>query len=248
MILPFQKIKNGRELGGMNAADGKRTKCCLLLRSGELFTASDREIHSLGEDYKVRTVIDFRDISECEVRPDKMIPGAAYRQIPILPPQPEEMRNKLMALLMNEPRATFLRIYENIAENSDAAAAYRKFFQTILEDPGAPVLYHCRQGKDRTGIASILLLTALGVPEEEVLKDYFLTNELLKADFEALKAEGLPEDQLIRARDILFVTNECIDRYFAVLKKNWGGVEGYLKGALRLDQNDLKTLRDVYTE
>ncbi|HMM07255.1 MAG TPA: tyrosine-protein phosphatase [Clostridiales bacterium] len=248
MILPFQNIKNGRELGGLTAADGKKTKCCLLLRTGELFTADEKEILSLSEDYKIKTVIDFRDHSECEIRPDKEIPGAVYHQIPILPPQPEEIRDQLMAMLINEPKATFLRIYENIAENSDAAAAYCKFFQVILENQGVPLLYHCRQGKDRTGIASILLLSALGVPEEEVLKDYFLTNELLKADYEALKAQGTPEDQLEKAKDILFVMEECVHGYLGLLKKNWGSINGYLQGALCLGQEDLKTLRAIYTE
>ncbi len=248
MILPFQYIKNGRELGGLTAADGKKTKCRLLLRTGELFTADEKEILSLSEDYKIKTVVDFRDSSECEIRPDKEIPGAVYHQIPILPPQPKEIRDKLMTMLMHEPKATFLRIYENIAENNDAAAAYRKFFQVILENQGAPLLYHCRQGKDRTGIASILLLSALGVPEKEVLKDYFMTNELLKADFEALKAQNTPEEQLIKARDILFVTEECVHGYLGLLKRNWGGVEGYLQGALCLGQDDLTTLRAIYTE
>ncbi len=248
MILPFQHIKNGRELGGLTAADGKKTKCRLLLRTGELFAADEKEILSLREDYKIKTVIDFRDISECEIRPDKEIPGAVYHQIPILPPQPQEIRENLMTRLMHEPKATFLRIYEHIAENSDAAAAYQKFFQVVLENRGVPLLYHCRQGKDRTGIASILLLSALGVPKEEVLKDYFLTNELLKADYEALKAQGTPEEQLEKARDILFVMEECVHSYLGLLKKNWGSVDGYLQGALCLGKGDLKTLRAIYTE
>lgn len=248
MILPFQHIKNGRELGAMTAADGKKTKCCLLLRSGELFAAAEKEIQSLRNDYKIKTVIDFRDISECEARPDKEIPGAAYHQIPILPPQPEAVREKFMALLMTKPRETFIRIYENIAENSDAAASYRKFFQVILENQGAPLLFHCRQGKDRTGIASILLLSALGVPEEEVLRDYFLTNELLKADYEALEAQNATEEELARARDILFVMEDCVQGYLGLLKKNWGGLNRYLQDGLCLGQDDLKTLRALYTE
>lgn len=248
MILSFHHIKNGRELGGLSAADGKKTKCCLLLRTGELFDADEKDVLSLSGNYKIKTVIDFRDISECEKRPDQKIPGAVYHQIPILPPQPEEVRDKLMAMFLADPKATFLRVYEKIAEDSDAASAYRKFFQVILENEGTPLLYHCRQGKDRTGIASVLLLTALGVPAAEIRNDYFLTNELFKADFEALEAQSLPEDELTKARDTLFVREECIDRYLAVLKKNWGGVEGYLKGGLGLGQDDIRTLRAVYTE
>jgi protein-tyrosine phosphatase len=248
MILPFQNIKNGRELGGLTTANGKKTKRCLLFRTGELFAADEKELLSLSEKYQIKTVIDFRDISECETRPDKNIAGAVYHHIPILPPQPEEVRDKLMAMIMNDPRTTFQRIYENIAENSDAAASYRKFFQVLLKNEGAPLLYHCRQGKDRTGIASILLLTALGVPEERIRNDYFLTNELLKPDFEALKTQGLPEEDLTKASYILFVMEECIDRYLAVLQKNWGSVDAYLADGLGLGRDDIKILRATYTE
>ena len=41
-----------------------------------------------------------------------------------------------------------------------------------------PMLFHCTAGKDRSGIASALLLEALGVDRETVLDDYCLSNEL----------------------------------------------------------------------
>jgi len=40
-----------------------------------------------------------------------------------------------------------------------------------------PLLVHCSAGKDRTGIAIALLLAALDVPHETIIKDYLLTND-----------------------------------------------------------------------
>jgi protein-tyrosine phosphatase len=39
----------------------------------------------------------------------------------------------------------------------------------------APLAFNCSAGKDRTGMASALILSVLGVPRETVLADYALT-------------------------------------------------------------------------
>jgi protein-tyrosine phosphatase len=41
---------------------------------------------------------------------------------------------------------------------------------------------HCTGGRDRTGIATAILLRALGVPEEAIEADYLASNVLLQPD------------------------------------------------------------------
>jgi len=52
---------------------------------------------------------------------------------------------------------------------------YRRVFAELLAGH-APLAFNCAAGKDRTGVAAALLLTALGVPRETVIADYLLTN------------------------------------------------------------------------
>jgi protein-tyrosine phosphatase len=40
-----------------------------------------------------------------------------------------------------------------------------------------PAVEHCTSGKDRTEVFSVILLTALGLPCDEVMQDYSLTNQ-----------------------------------------------------------------------
>jgi Tyrosine phosphatase family len=40
-----------------------------------------------------------------------------------------------------------------------------------------PAVEHCSGGKDRTGVFSAILLTALGVPRDVVVQDYLLTTQ-----------------------------------------------------------------------
>ena len=39
-----------------------------------------------------------------------------------------------------------------------------------VEEGKLPIYFHCMTGKDRTGVAAIILLLALGVKKEEILK------------------------------------------------------------------------------
>ena len=58
--------------------------------------------------------------------------------------------------------------------------AYHELFR-LLEEHRVPLLFHCTCGKDRTGIAAMLVLLALGVSREDAIADYMLTNVYRKA-------------------------------------------------------------------
>ncbi len=58
------------------------------------------------------------------------------------------------------------------------APGFRTLFATLSDGTHRPLVFHCTAGKDRTGFASALLLTLLGVPWDTVMDDYLRTNEL----------------------------------------------------------------------
>jgi protein-tyrosine phosphatase len=56
----------------------------------------------------------------------------------------------------------------------------------IQNQDNVPILFHCSAGKDRTGIASALLLSALGVDRKDIFDDYMLTNKALIGKYDYL--------------------------------------------------------------
>ena len=69
------------------------------------------------------------------------------------------------------------RLYVNFLFSERGKSAYRALFRVLLELPeGRSVLWHCTDGKDRTGVASMLILAALGADRRTILEDYLLTN------------------------------------------------------------------------
>lgn len=149
MFLDFEKIENVRDLGGMLRLDGTRIRPGVLYRTGKLEHATDADIARLTE-LGIRYVIDFRDAGEIATAPDRAIPGAEYHSIPALPNLAENFRP------IDDPTYTaqdvhddFRRIYRYLAQSPESIGAYGEFFRILLASDGAPVLWHCTQGKDR---------------------------------------------------------------------------------------------------
>ena len=77
-------IRNARELGGIRLKDGRRVRRGLLLRTGQLFDASEEDLRRLREDYGLSLILDMRDEGELRRTPDPQIPGAKWVHTPII--------------------------------------------------------------------------------------------------------------------------------------------------------------------
>ena len=72
--IPFEGLRNTRDLGGMPTADGRTIAPAKLLRSGALHKASEQDLARLVGDYDLAGVIDFRT----QLERDKEPPSIAY--------------------------------------------------------------------------------------------------------------------------------------------------------------------------
>lgn len=243
MFLKFEHTDNARDLGGIPTIDGKRVKSGLLYRTAELDESTPDDIRRLSEDYHIRYILDFRDPIEYGNRPDLAIPGAENIAIPVLPRIPANDYEIAHA----DPMTIFNRIYREFALDDRPAAAYREFFDVLLRGDG-PVLWHCTQGKDRTGIGAILLLTALGVSWEEAERDYFLTNEAMRPIYEAFMAKATTERERSVADKVIFVMPECLGIFTSLVQEHFGGIMGYIKTRVGLTDDEIARLKELYTE
>lgn len=116
---------------------------------------------------------------------------------------------------------------------------YKEFFSILSEKENAPLLFHCSAGKDRTGIAAALLLSALGVDRETVTEDYMLSAEHITKKYEFITREH-PE-----LKPLTTVRKEYLETAFRGIDEEFGGIERYLIDNLEVD---LDKLRELYTE
>lgn len=245
MFLEFENIINARELGGLSASGGhvRRGK---LLRTAGLGKATKSDVKRLSEEYAVRHVFDFRDGVEVRREHDADIPGAEHHCIPVLPVLP----GRDSTWENTPPEAVlgmFREMYRTMAENDVCCAAYSRFLKTAAGS-GETLLWHCTQGKDRTGIAAILLLTVLGVSEDDALEDYMLSNRPMAAEFERLTADMESEREREFYRLMVFVFPEIVGEYISCVRRGFGSLERYIRERLGLTSGEIDALRLAYLE
>ena len=248
MFLEFDGIENVRDLGGLLREDGARTKPGLLLRTGRLTNASDADIERL-QAMGLSAVIDFRDGGEIARSPDRPVPGAAYYHLPALPDLQRNFKP------VDDPTYTaaevhddFCRIYRYLAQTPEAIGAYTEFFRVLLASEGRPVLWHCTQGKDRTGVAALLLLTALGIDDDTIRRDYMRTNEYTQGILDRFAAMEEPPFDMDIAREVFLVYEDNLRAYQRCVEIEYGSVSNFLEIALGVGPDEIETLERYYLE
>ncbi|KAK8067188.1 protein-tyrosine phosphatase-like protein [Apiospora hydei] len=93
------------------------------------------------------------------------------------------------------------------------------------DGPSLPILVHCTQGKDRTGLIVALVLMTLGVPLEAISHDYLLTQQALEADRETRIAEI---EEIGLTPDWGDCPPDFVARIHDHLESQYGGVAAYL--------------------
>lgn len=249
-FLPISNTFNFRHLGGYATADGRLTRGDRLFRSGWFELATDEDAQ-LFERLGIRTICDFRTQAERDRQPisvdcrppiDHVHLGISNGSMgPYLQTihklKPEEVNCK----------AEMIRMHESML--SEAIPRHRSLFRILL-DSNDPVLMLCSTGKDRTGVASALLLAALGVPKATIFQDYLLSaqayagREIAFARNHGLESLGHDAEVF---RDVFTVHPQYLDAVWSCAEGMSGSIEGFLAQFLQLDREAVEHLRNKYT-
>ncbi|KAF9730363.1 hypothetical protein PMIN06_011254 [Paraphaeosphaeria minitans] len=101
----------------------------------------------------------------------------------------------------------------------------KQVFDVLAKEENWPVLVHCTQGKDRTGLIVMLLLFLLQVDESAIEKDYLLSGPELEPE----RAERVKEIQSIGlSEQFALCPPDVVSTVHAHLQEKYGGVEAYL--------------------
>ena len=67
----------------------------------------------------------------------------------------------------------------------EGKSEYAALLREAANPESRPLVYHCSHGVHRTGTATAILLSALGVPWETIREEYLLTNEYRREEVNA---------------------------------------------------------------
>ena len=251
-VLPLQQGSNFRDLGGYAAADGRRVKWGKVYRSGAMPLLTEPDYALLGQ-LGLGTIVDLRSTDERQIAPDELDDrtGALFVTN-------DYSLKKLMAGMSS---ADGEYLYRGVGKS--LAPQFRAIFKRMLAGEGA-VLYHCSAGQDRTGVATALIYSALGVPRETIVKDYHLSTALRRPQFEMppLDPADWPGNPIIpyyvasqknpggAKAEPLFTRkgNSHLLQFFETIDQEYGSVTAYLETELGLTKSDIAKLQTMYLD
>ena len=246
---------NVRDIGGYRSVHGLEVVRGRLFRGDALnqISAADTErLDRLG----LRTVIDFRTSGEVLIGGDDRLPygvesahlpvsggdlGALYELI--ASGDHERQRRELGGGRAASYIAEMNRGFVTDARQREAFGAALRLVCT----PGRrPLLYHCTGGKDRAGWMTAIVLTALGVSRELVLRDYLLSNDFHRTGYQKLRVDliktGIVADPEL-LRPILEQSATYLGAAFEEADRSYGSFGRFLTLGLEVSEARLAELR-----
>ena len=136
------------------------------------------QLDSLGLD----KVFDLRCKSEARERPDYIPSGATYVRLNTINAQKyryvlTDLRSRILAGHLVGPFEYKLK--KNKFDSYPAIAdspVWAEVFAAM--DRGEKFLFHCTEGKDRTGFCSVIIEHCLGIDDDTIMQNYLVSNEL----------------------------------------------------------------------
>jgi protein-tyrosine phosphatase len=241
-VITLEGAQNFRDIGGYRTADGRRVKWGMIFRSAELSQLTAEDIALLNQ-LGVTTVYDLRSTGERRGAPTAWTGEGAPDVVAL---DYEQDASAIGAALRSSPTAESVRagmaaFYPNALTMLNAE--YRDMFEGLIAGEGA-TLYHCTAGKDRTGIATALILSALGVPRETIYADYLMSNRYYHPAANPMMAQLPPE--VVEA--LMGVDESYLRATFTAIESQYGTVEAYLDTQLGVDAADIARMRALYLE
>jgi len=239
---------NFRDLGGLPVAGGGSTRSGLVYRADRLCTLSDADLRRL-EKIGIRHVFDLRSETEAADFPDRLPAGACYVRLSMTSDRTPQARTVYERIVDGEIEsygeaemvAGYLRMLQNFGPS------WARIVRQVGR--GEPTVVHCTAGKDRTGVASMLLLDLAGVAADHIVADYALSSErrpsLQHDQTEARSLVPVLEDYgldpagfapLWEARPAVMAAT------LEGLHDRWGGAAGYLAAA-GMEDSELEAVR-----
>lgn len=241
---------NFRDVGGLRTAEGRAILPNRVFRSERLSSLAPADVvmvRALG----IHSVCDLRSEAESLRHPNRMPPNWAgdYLHLPIA--ADVRARKTVFEPLIAKPTAVGAReVMESIYRSfPQAFAPHFGYLIDCITRPALPLVIHCTAGKDRTGFAIAVLLSALDVPIETVFADYLLSSKLsyTQVTFDEVAAliashiGATPTKEVVRT--ILGVDRTYLQAAFDLIDESYGSNAGYLKDACGVTQKQIVKLK-----
>lgn len=242
---------NIRDLGGYPTLDGSTTRWKKLLRGGRLSGLTPSDQHLLSA-YEIKIICDFRNANEYQQDVTKLSQqsNAVIHNLSISPGNQQSIVD-ISLINANDMARWMQQLNRELALNH--SQRFRQMFELLLNTNGGAFLFHCSAGKDRTGFAAALILSALDVPRSTIMEDYLLTAQYYppagELDYLTNKyAADNPDVDLELFATLTSTRREFLDAALNAVDEHYGSINNYLETEIGLNAQKRRQLKQYYVE
>lgn len=247
-------IMNFRAIHGYTNQYGETMKDNCIFRGAALHMLKAEDIAYMEDELGIRYILDYRDEQEACQAEDAAFIKAKYERIGALQVEHADKAGfDFGAIVQNGlTEEMFVFVLEYLKEGYRKMAfdnpAYHRLFELLLRDDGR-VYFHCSAGKDRTGVAGFLIMLALGMSEDDAVREYLLSNKYLeKTNEKFCEQMKIPKDMREKCAPLLFVQEEFIRYTINAIKEKYQNYDEFLESEYGLDVKKRARLREIYCE
>jgi len=229
--IELEGVVNVRDVGGLPAADGRRIRSGVLIRSANLNSITEADVARLVDELGVRRVLDLRtDVELRDSEPGLLHgqDGISFHHLSLYPDAEPDTPDPVVPWAGErfpedrDPQVvSYLRYLERRPDSIVAA------LRAIAEPDGATVV-HCAAGKDRTGMVIALALSVAGVPRELIAADYAETQSQILAIIKQLSASQLYDLDIAQPEKVPPAAAGTMLGVLAAIDDDHGGVLAWL--------------------
>ena len=194
---------------------------------------------------------------EREERPDTILKGVEYYHVPVFEESLAGIsreNNGIMdaiSAMGDTPSEFMIKQYEKFVTDQMCVKQYAKFFNILLHHENGAVLWHCSAGKDRAGIATALLMSALGVPRKTIREDYRNSNRFLAEDREYairyLETKTIVDGRVMELVGAMYHVQEAyLNRVFKIIDEQYGSMSQFLRKQMYLTPRSIEELKKKF--
>lgn len=233
----LSKAHNMRDVGGYQTASKSKIRWGKVFRTGHIDSLHQWErikFEKLG----IRTVVDIRETEEfpCELT---QYVNMNYVHVPIPTGNKERLLRQLIsgehANSENPEQFIFDMISDVINNHTDD---FRHIFSVLKLPQNYPVLIQGAAGKGRVGVVVALLMAAVDVRYEEIVKDYQLSNDYLDIPNEIKAGYNLPVNAQVAITHLYTAREKYMNTVFQTITDEYGSLDNYFSQGLGLTLKD----------